>query len=83
MMGLAHSDLSDKNVLVDPRNGNCVIIDIDSLVVPDVYPPDVIGTAGYIAPEVLATQHLPLTDPTRKLPCNLTDMHAIAVLIHE
>lgn len=30
-----------------------MVIDIDSLVVPGVYPPEVIGTGGYIAPEVL------------------------------
>ena len=39
-------------VLVDPTTGGCVVIDIDSLVVPGVYPPEVIGTGGYIAPEV-------------------------------
>lgn len=83
MTGLAHSDLSCKNVLVDPPGGRCVVIDIDSLVVPGVYPPDVLGTPGYIAPEVLATQNLPLLDPKRKLPSNLTDLHALAVLIYE
>jgi hypothetical protein len=83
MMGLAHSDLSNKNVLLDPPSGNCLVIDIDSLVVPGVFPPDVIGTSGYIAPEVLATHRLPLNDPQRKLPSNLTDLHALAVLIYE
>ena len=28
--GLAHSDLSCNNVLVDPKSGSCVVIDIDS-----------------------------------------------------
>lgn len=83
MTGLAHSDLSCKNVLVDPPGGKCVVIDIDSLVVPGRYPPDVLGTPGYIAPEVLGTQHLNLTDPKRRLPSNLTDLHALAVLIYE
>ncbi|MFC2740306.1 MAG: lipopolysaccharide kinase InaA family protein, partial [Selenomonas sp.] len=36
--GLAHSDLSCNNVLVDPKSGSCVVIDIDSLVVPGLYP---------------------------------------------
>jgi serine/threonine protein kinase len=80
---LAHSDLSSKNVLIDPPNGRCAVIDIDSLVVPGVFAPDVLGTPGYIAPEVLATQHLPLTDRDRKLPCNRTDLHALAVLVYE
>ena len=56
--GLAHSDLSCNNVLVDPKSGSCVVIDIDSLVVPGLYPPEVAGTKGYIAPEVLASMEL-------------------------
>ena len=66
--GLAHSDLSNRNVLVDPRTGRAAIIDIDSLVVPQMFPPDVLGTPGYIAPEVLGTQELPLGSPKRVLP---------------
>jgi len=83
LTGLAHSDLSSKNVLVDPSGGTCAVIDIDSLVVPGVYAPDVLGTPGYIAPEVLATQQLSVLDPKRKLPSNMTDLHALAVLIYE
>jgi hypothetical protein len=83
MTGLAHSDLSCKNVLVDPPGGKCAVIDIDSLVVPGLYAPDVLGTPGYIAPEVLATQHLAMTDKKRKLPSSATDLHALAVLIYE
>lgn len=56
--GLAHSDLSYKNVLIDPRTGSATIIDIDGLVVPGKFPPDVIGTPDFIAPEVMATKHL-------------------------
>lgn len=81
--GLAHSDLSNKNVLIDPASGGAVIIDCDSLVVPQIYPPDVLGTPGYIAPEVLATQDLELTDPQRNLPSITTDRYALAVLIYE
>jgi serine/threonine protein kinase len=83
LTGLAHSDLSPRNVLIDPANGRCAVIDIDSLVVPGVFAPDVLGTPGYIAPEVLATQRLPFDDRGRKLPSNLTDLHALAVLIYE
>jgi hypothetical protein len=83
LTGLAHSDLSCKNVLVDPAGGRCAVIDIDSLVVPGVFPPDVLGTPGYIAPEVLATQNLAMDDRQRKLPSNLTDLHALAVLVYE
>ena len=81
--GLAHSDLSNKNVLIDPKSGGAVIIDCDSLVVPQIYPPDVLGTPGYIAPEVLSTQKLELTDPKRNLPSIKTDRYALAVLIYE
>lgn len=81
--GLAHSDLSNNNVLIDPRSGNCVVIDIDSLVVPGIFPPEVAGTRGYIAPEVLATMELDRNDPRRKIPGSETDLHALAVLIYE
>ncbi len=83
LTGLAHSDLSSRNVLVDPPGGRCAVIDIDSLVVPGVFPPDVLGTPVYIAPEVLATQHLPADDRNRRMPSNLTDLHALAVLLYE
>lgn len=81
--GLAHSDLSCRNILVDPSNGQSVVIDIDSLVVPQLFPPDVAGTPGYIAPEVLSTIELDLKDPNRVLPSTRTDQHALPVLIYE
>lgn len=80
--GLAHSDLSYKNVLVDPITGRACIIDIDGLVVPGKYPPDVMGTPDFIAPEVMAARGLPAGDPGRKLACISTDRHALAVLIY-
>lgn len=80
--GLAHSDLSYNNVLVDPVSGNACIIDDDGLVVPGKYPPDVVGTPDFIAPEVMETKGLRLDDPKRKLPSRLTDLHALAVLIY-
>ena len=81
--GLAHSDLSNNNVLIDPKSGSCVVIDIDSLVVPGLFPPEVAGTRGYIAPEVLETMIYPYGDPRRALPCIETDLHSMAVLIYE
>lgn len=74
MAGLAHADLSNKNVLVDPRGGDACIIDIDSLVVPGIAPPAVLGTPGYIAPEVLGN---------KAQPSIATDKHALAVLLYE
>lgn len=72
--GLAHSDLSCNNVLIDPKTGTCVIIDIDTLVVPGMFPPKVIGTSGYIAPEILKN----------KGSANVyTDLFSLSVLIYE
>ncbi len=80
--GLAHSDLSYKNCLVDPMGGNACIIDIDGLVVPGLFPPDVLGTPDFIAPEVIATTQLSRKDPHRIFPSRVTDQHALAVLIY-
>ncbi len=83
LAGLAHSDLSDNNVLIDPVSGQMIIIDIDALVVPQLFPPDVEGTPGYIAPEVLATVGLRTDAPKKQLASILTDQHALAVLVYE
>lgn len=80
--GLAHSDLSYNNVLVDPITGSVCIVDNDSLVVPGKFPPEVIGTPGFIAPEVLATKTLKVDDPQKNLPKITTDRYALAVLIY-
>ena len=80
--GLSHSDLSYNNILVDPVTGTANIIDCDGLVVPGKYPPDVVGTPDFIAPEVLETRGLKRDDPNKKLPCIQTDRHALAVLIY-
>lgn len=82
MAGLAHSDLSYRNVLIDPSEGWACVIDIDGLVVPGKYPPDVVGTPDFIAPEVVMTSHLARDDPARRLPRRETDLHALAVLIY-
>lgn len=72
--GLAHADLSNKNVLIDPRNGAARLLDLDSLVIPGFAPPSVLGTPGYIAPEVVAGRGSPSIE---------TDRHALAILIYE
>ena len=80
--GLAHSDLSYKNVLVDPVTGRACLIDLDGLVVPNKFPPDVVGTPDFIAPECVKTARLDKHDPKRVLPSIRTDQHALAVLIY-
>jgi serine/threonine protein kinase len=82
MAGLAHSDLSYKNVLIDPAGGNACIIDLDTLVVPSKFPPDVVGTPDFIAPEVMGTLKLPIGDAAKFLPRIETDRHALAVLVY-
>lgn len=74
LMGLAHSDLSGNNVLVDALTGSTVIIDVDGLVVPDKFDADVMGTGTYVAPEVLAKGLTPSSD---------TDKYALSVLIYQ
>lgn len=81
--GLAHSDLSYKNVLISPSSGHACIIDVDGLVVPGKFPPDVVGTPDFIAPEVVASTHLAKEHPNRVLPSRHTDRHALAVLIYQ
>ncbi len=81
--GLAHSDLSGNNVLMSPSDGTCILIDIDSLVVPGIYPSKVLGTSGYMAPEIVMTSQLPLKHPEKKLPNIRTDLHSLAVIIYE
>lgn len=80
--GLAHSDLSYKNVLVDPVGGHACLVDIDGLVVPGKFPPDVAGTPDFIAPEVVKTAYLDKSDSRKNLPNISTDRHALAVLIY-
>ena len=80
--GLAHSDLSYRNVLVDPASHGACVIDVDGLVVPGVYPPDVAGTPEFIAPEVVQTRELDIGHPDRILPSINTDRHALSVLIY-
>lgn len=78
-MGLAHSDLSGNNVLVDPTTRSTLIIDNDGLVVPGKFDAEVEGTPEYIAPEVIASRG----KDKRYTPSQDTDKHALAVLIYQ
>ena len=81
--GLAHCDLSPHHILVDPPGRRCVIIGFDCVTIPGRYDADVLGTPGYIAPEVLMSMDMKIGDPKKALPSIRTDLHAIAVLFYE
>jgi DNA-binding helix-hairpin-helix protein with protein kinase domain len=72
--GCAHTDISYKNFLADLDRGSAVLIDVDGLVVEHYLPPQVSGTWGFMAPEIVMGQ----ASPTEK-----TDRHSLAVLIFQ
>jgi serine/threonine protein kinase len=78
LRGLCHSDLSFKNFMGDPSSDSVVLLDCDSLVVPGIIPPKVLGTPLCMAPE-LASQ---LTGGPPVEPTVWTDLHALATLIY-
>ncbi len=71
--GLCHSDLSENNIFINPINGRATLLDCDGLVVPDQLPPVVVGTKGYMAPEIVVGSASPSID---------ADLHALAVVIY-
>lgn len=76
-MGLCHSDLSENNVLANPHDGRAYVLDCDGVVVPglDIARPVVLGTPGFMAPELVANNSLS--------PSVATDLHALAVMIYQ
>ncbi|HEY7036323.1 MAG TPA: hypothetical protein VH482_33655 [Thermomicrobiales bacterium] len=72
-LGLCHSDLSENNIFVNPTTGQTTLLDCDGLVVPGFLPPAVLGTKGYMAPELM--------EGTAQ-PSIRTDCHALAVIIY-
>ncbi|MCS6872698.1 MAG: hypothetical protein RML95_09475 [Anaerolineae bacterium] len=79
-VGLCHSDFSGANFLVNVARHRAVLIDLDNLVVPDVLPPAMLGTAEYMAPEIVAAYMRGQTDIR---PSIQTDLHSLAVLIYQ
>lgn len=83
-LGFVHTDLSLKNVLVNPLKGTACIIDIDGMSVEGLYDPLVEGTPdenGTCAPEIRPPSIFP-GEAERILPSELTDRHSLAVLIY-
>ena len=81
--GLTHSDLSDNNILIEPRTGECMLLDVDALVAPGSqrFKAEVRGTGYYMAPEIFATLDLPAEQCSK--PCVEADRHSLAVLIYQ
>ncbi|PJF31769.1 MAG: hypothetical protein CUN51_02170 [Candidatus Thermofonsia Clade 1 bacterium] len=79
-VGLCHSDFSGANFLANVARHRVVLIDLDNLVVPDVLPPAMIGTAEYMAPEIVSAYMRGRTDIR---PSIQTDLHSLAVLIYQ
>ncbi len=71
-LGCAHSDIQPKNFLLDPSMQQLVMLEVDGVVVPGFLEPEVAGTMGYMAPEILAH---------RAVPTERTDRHSLAVLV--
>jgi DNA-binding helix-hairpin-helix protein with protein kinase domain len=78
LTGYGHADLSGRNILCNPVVGKGVIIDLDGLVVPDFMKGNIIGTRGFMAPE-LADSYIGLR---QVLPSAISDRHALAVIIY-
>jgi DNA-binding helix-hairpin-helix protein with protein kinase domain len=78
--GLCHSDFSGDNFLANVAHHHIVLIDLDSLVVPGVLPPEMLGTGDYMAPEIVMGQ---MREDGSARPSIYTDLHSLAVLIYQ
>ena len=78
--GLCHSDFSGDNFLAHVAAQKVVLIDLDNLVVPDVLPPEMLGTGDYMAPEIVIANDRKDGKPR---PSIQTDLHSLAVLIYQ
>lgn len=58
LKGLAYQDLNGGNFVINPETGNVLICDNDN-VAPDGMTTGIVGTPGYMAPEVFAGKSLP------------------------
>lgn len=80
--GLCHSDFSGDNFLANVAYERVVLIDLDSLVVPGVLPPEMLGTGEYMAPEIVIGRMKGRAGTGAK-PSIYTDLHSLAVLIYQ
>jgi serine/threonine protein kinase len=78
--GRAHGDISTHSVLVDPVAGDALLTDCDIVFKPGESASSVIGSMGFIAPEIVETCNNP--QGPQVLPNQETDRHSLAVLIY-
>lgn len=71
--GCAHSDIHFRNFMADLDSGDCIMLEIDGVVVSGFLPPQVKGMMGFMAPEILTNLTIS--------PNERTDRHSLAVLI--
>lgn len=70
--GYCYKDISDRNYFLNPNTGDIILIDNDNVFVDQMSPGGVLGTGGFMAPEVVRGEARPST---------VTDMHSLSALI--
>lgn len=71
-LGLCYKDISLSNVFLNPQTGSVLICDNDNISVDGQGASMVLGTPGFMAPEILRGE---------QRPCAATDLFSLAVLI--
>lgn len=72
LKGYCYKDISDRNILVDPKDGEILICDNDNVTVNNAGSAGVGGTLPFQAPEIILNQ---------KFPSTLSDLYSLAVLL--
>lgn len=72
--GYSYKDISNSNVCFHPTTGEVLIVDNDN-VTPNLESSGVLGTNGFMAPELISGE--------TKIPSRLTDLHSLAVLLFQ
>jgi serine/threonine protein kinase len=78
--GAVHCDISPQNILLDPVAGESMLVGTEHAYDAKIDKPDIWGTPGFIAPEIVATCNNP--QESQVLPNLETDRHSLAVLIY-
>lgn len=70
--GLSYQDISYNNIMIDPKNGEILIIDNDNVTTNQESVNGVYGTAGFMAPEIVEERSMPNAD---------TDRYSLAIFL--